>query len=393
MQRRMKCYLSICTAILISLLSISCVRADDKQFKPLAATGDEIKDYYTPIILDGYAQPVFAFTDTKGEYRYRVYGTKNGEEGYYQASVERVAPTKTTEGYFNVNIVGEHPENNDRELLSVGHSRTLPNGLAPNGFGYGRRKDVIISYTNIFGEQEYLVHGTIDQENEYYFPSKNRRPVKGSLPVDLDSLSAYMCNNGGFVKRPAFIDGQPQHRVYIVPDAGAIRPIVSVPTWARGGTVLNGRFVENTIRPRMQLKLENGKESIQAKEQKEPIKLKEQEKPKKQRAATKAKASASAADNNSVQQQTKKDKEVLVLKTFVIGRNLYVVLAPNGEPQIGLNVDIRILHHQQEVLKECFNLDQRGRVISIPNVRNGDWMIAAHETNTNTVVEIPIALH
>lgn len=164
------------------------------------------KDIYTPIILPGYDGVVYAFSGKDGLTQFRIYGKVNGKIGYYPVSVNKVEqPAQGNvqpSDLFSVELSAPVAVDDICQNLST-PKKEKPDAI-PQGFKAGKRNSELISFVNVFGQNEYRVYGTLDGKNYGWFPSKNAMPVNGSLPQTIESVrQALRTSRTGRLRRPA----------------------------------------------------------------------------------------------------------------------------------------------------------------------------------------------
>lgn len=165
-------------------------------FEFAKAPKGSVVQYYTPIRLPGFEPTVYAFNDKQGVTQYRVYGRIPGaSRGFYALSVVPYGndPNKPylTEIISDKNI-------RDQRVFMVYTGAELDAGSMPTGFVKASGKG-IYSFTNLFGKPENLAYASADGTNYAWYFVNVKRPLAGSLEVDMDDVTMRMAGADGVV--------------------------------------------------------------------------------------------------------------------------------------------------------------------------------------------------
>ena len=182
-----------------------------------------VVQYYTPIRLEGFEPTVYAFNDKEGTTQFRVYGrTPKGPLGFYALKVTSdgnspVAPYLTE--------IASEKNIRDQKVFMVYKGGELDPANMPTGFNKGTGKG-IYTFTNLFGRPENLAYASGDGTNFAWYFVNVKRPLAGSLEVDMDDVSNYMAaGDGTLYKMPPEMKGGYAKKVKIKTHDGQIKSV------------------------------------------------------------------------------------------------------------------------------------------------------------------------
>jgi len=141
---------------------------------------------YTALAPEGVGVPVYAFTDASGLTQYRVYGSLEGRNGFFEA--ELLAP-ETQGGEYTLTVKGTAPLTDGLERFAVFQAPASRSAtLVPTGFQQGNGAGIVY-FRNYFDQVEYFIYASQDQLNWQYFHTDGySRAMRGGLPVLMDSV-------------------------------------------------------------------------------------------------------------------------------------------------------------------------------------------------------------
>lgn len=166
-------------------------------FEFAQAPKNAVLQYYTPIKIDGFDPTIYAFTDTQGKTQFRVYGRIMGKtRGFYALSVTKSDGSDTTKPY-DFKIVSDDNVK-DAKVFALYKGAEIDAASLPQGFNKGSGKG-IYTFTNLFGKPENLAYASADGSNYAWYFVNVRRPLAGSLEVDMDAVYERMTGSDGVV--------------------------------------------------------------------------------------------------------------------------------------------------------------------------------------------------
>lgn len=170
-------------------------------FEFAKAPKNAVVQYYTPIRLEGFEPTVYAFNDKQGVTQFRVYGRIPGNSrGFYGLSVTSSSadPTKP----YEMKIISEK-NIRDQRVFMVYKGGEMDAASLPTGFVKGSGNG-IYTFTNVFGKPENLAYASSDGTNFAWYFVNVRKPLAGSLEVDMDDVMERMVGaDGGVYAMPA----------------------------------------------------------------------------------------------------------------------------------------------------------------------------------------------
>ncbi|NLB89614.1 MAG: peptidoglycan-binding protein [Clostridiales bacterium] len=185
-------------AISLSIIPAGMTTVFSEGFTFVEITEEEystvVNQYYTPIQLNGIEQQVFAFTDTQGQTAFRVYGTYNGQTGFYPVEVsadEEFSATNDETGVVEnsyVYTIIPNPEEglaNDTELsFGVGQGQEPQPGEVNEGYTKMQSPAGFYYFRNVFYGYEYRVWAAFDGENQgLYKANQEGVMLPGALAI------------------------------------------------------------------------------------------------------------------------------------------------------------------------------------------------------------------
>lgn len=192
-------------------------------FEFAKAPKSAVVQYYTPIRLKGFEPTVYAFNDKQGVTQFRVYGRiPGGSRGFYALSVTPYGkdPNKPylTEIISDKNL-------RDQRVFMVYTGGELDASNMPTGFNKGQGKG-IYTFTNLFGKPENLAYASADGTNYAWYFVNVKRPLAGSLEVDMDDVMTRMAaGDGTLYTMPADMKGGYARKVKIKTTDGQIETV------------------------------------------------------------------------------------------------------------------------------------------------------------------------
>ncbi|MGI6215514.1 MAG: G5 domain-containing protein [Christensenellales bacterium] len=172
--------------LMSGIISMTGAFAQIEGFVPKEPTRKEMKDFYTPIRINGYADVFYAFSGTDGLTKFRVFGEVEGKKGYFPVTVEEAEAVKDAGKSYIVSLADKNPVKDTSKDLSKG-KKVAPEST-PEGFKRGARNKEILRFTNLFGEEEYRVYGTLNGTDFGWFKTRNVCPVPGALEESIEGL-------------------------------------------------------------------------------------------------------------------------------------------------------------------------------------------------------------
>lgn len=166
-------------------------------FEFAKAPKNAVIQYYTPIKMEGFEPTIYAFTDQQGNTQFRVYGRVVGKtRGFYSLSVTKSDGSDTTKPYdFKITS-----DNNvkDAKVFALYKGAEADVATLPQGFNKGSGTG-IYTFINLFGKPENLAYASADGTNYGWYFVNVRRPLAGSLEVDMDAVNERMTGSDGVV--------------------------------------------------------------------------------------------------------------------------------------------------------------------------------------------------
>lgn len=167
----------------------------DINFNFMKAPREKIVQYYTAVKVPGIDQTVYAFTDTQGATQFRVYGRLPGEsEGFYSVSLTKNADSEDS---YQMEIDARKPVKDSMVFQKYTPGEADAASL-PAGFTKGQGNG-IYTFNNLFNKPENLSYASPDGVNFSWYFVNVRRPLAGSLEVDMDDVQARMLGEDGVV--------------------------------------------------------------------------------------------------------------------------------------------------------------------------------------------------
>ncbi len=170
-------------------------------FEFAKAPQKSVIQYYTPIKLEGFEPTIYAFTDTNGVTQFRVYGRIIGKtRGFYGLSVTKSATGDLAKPY-DTKIISEN-NMTDAKVFAAYKGADLDASALPQGFTKGSGTGTY-TFTNLFGRPENLSYSSMDGTNYAWYFTNVRRPLAGSLELDMDGVTERMIGAEGAYELPA----------------------------------------------------------------------------------------------------------------------------------------------------------------------------------------------
>lgn len=179
--------LSLLLAVLLLFGICSGIAEETGEFEPSAKLQNS--NLYTPLMIDNYDYPIYAYEHESGETVYRVFGKMNGRTGYFEAEL------LNRDGALTVEIKGDLPRKDARKSAAVALTARRGTFEIPENWNYFYNNANYLQFEDAFGKTQIFLAGYYREGETLLLPcNKKGQPIPGALGVVPESYKNIIKN-------------------------------------------------------------------------------------------------------------------------------------------------------------------------------------------------------